>query len=193
MFVMIDPPAIEPVDVALAKAWLRVDHDAEDALITALIETARRSVEAATGRCLVETGWTYSLRNAFAAPTIVLPKSPVLAVASIAYVDLAEEDQTVDQFVIAEGLDGVTSLRPTSAAGWWPSAAPDSLVTVTFTAGYVTAAAVADLPAELKTAVLMTMADLYENRQSAVYGSGSFAPVPVGAMDLVANHVRVVL
>jgi len=45
------PPA-EPVTLAQAKAWLRVESgDDEDALIAGLIAAARMRAEAHTGRC----------------------------------------------------------------------------------------------------------------------------------------------
>ncbi len=42
---VITPPAFEPVTLQQAKQWLRVDHDADDALIGALIRAAREWVE----------------------------------------------------------------------------------------------------------------------------------------------------
>ena len=44
-----------PVSMAEAKAFLRVTHDAEDALIALLIDAARKRVEGETGLSLTST------------------------------------------------------------------------------------------------------------------------------------------
>ena len=50
---LITPPAVEPVVLADAKLFLRLDTAADDAMVTALIVAARRRVEAITAhvRC----------------------------------------------------------------------------------------------------------------------------------------------
>ena len=56
-------PTTEPVTLDEAKAHLRVeDHNDDDAYITSLIPIARRSFEIATGRTLIDTTFTQSVR-----------------------------------------------------------------------------------------------------------------------------------
>ncbi len=50
---IITPPASEPVSLAEAKLFLRIDQNAEDALITTLIAAAREAVETGCGRALI--------------------------------------------------------------------------------------------------------------------------------------------
>lgn len=48
------PPAEEPLSLAEARAFLRLDETAEDNLLATLITAARLMVEAASGRLLVD-------------------------------------------------------------------------------------------------------------------------------------------
>lgn len=47
---LIAAPAIEPITLAEAKLFLRIEHDDEDTAIAALIAAARQHVEMATRR-----------------------------------------------------------------------------------------------------------------------------------------------
>ena len=59
--ILIAPPMVEPVSLAEAKAWLRVDVNDEDAAILSLISAARALVESATRRALVTQSWRLAL------------------------------------------------------------------------------------------------------------------------------------
>ncbi len=85
------PPASEPITLAEAKLFLRLDDDAEDALVSDLIRAARASVERATGRSLILQEWQYTLYGT-APARLVLPRGPVSALVSVATLqaDLSE-------------------------------------------------------------------------------------------------------
>lgn len=55
--VLVEGPVLEPVSLAEAKAWLKVDGVVEDDLIRALIVAARLMVEAEIGQVLVGQNW----------------------------------------------------------------------------------------------------------------------------------------
>ncbi|HEY0282981.1 MAG TPA: head-tail connector protein, partial [Rhizomicrobium sp.] len=55
---LVTPPAAEPVTLAEAKAHLKVDTSADDALITSLIVAARARAEWHSGCAFVTQSWT---------------------------------------------------------------------------------------------------------------------------------------
>src|SRR3989440_8781126 len=55
--ILLTAPAAEPVTLADARAYLRVAHSDDDAVIAALIAGARSHVEAQTGRALITQTW----------------------------------------------------------------------------------------------------------------------------------------
>jgi uncharacterized phiE125 gp8 family phage protein len=55
--VLVSGPAAEPLTLAEAKIWLKIDHSEEDDLIRALIIAARLTVEAEIGQVLIAQNW----------------------------------------------------------------------------------------------------------------------------------------
>ncbi len=76
------PPAEEPVTLAQAKAWLKVETDDEDALIAALIPAARARAEWHTGRAFVTQHWTLWL-DGLGDGYIEIPLAPLVSVESV--------------------------------------------------------------------------------------------------------------
>ena len=60
--VMLTAPEAEPIGLADAKAYLRLDHDAEDPLVQDLIAAAARQVEKLTRRVLIAQRWRLDVR-----------------------------------------------------------------------------------------------------------------------------------
>ena len=61
---LIQAPVVEPVSLADAKLYLRVDTSDEDTLIGTLIAAARHCVEAATARQLIDQVWRSARKGA---------------------------------------------------------------------------------------------------------------------------------
>lgn len=149
----------EPLTLAEAKVFLRVDVTDDDALITGLISAAREYAEHYTGATFATVEYELAL-DAFPADAIALPNPPVSAVASVKYTDTAGVEQTIDpdSYVLADyGM--VPSIYPLDP---WPSVgAYPNPVRVRYTASG------AAVPAVVKVAMLELVAYYYEHRDDA--------------------------
>ncbi len=154
------PPAAEPVTLAEAKAHLKVDSSADDALITSLIVAARARAEWHTGRAFVTQSWTLWLDAWPQDGLVEIPLPPLQSVTQVKTYDLDDAASVLDPS--AYQLDAAsaparlkrkseprTDLRAVNA------------VEIAFTAGYGDASAV---PQPVKQAILQIVADLYANR-----------------------------
>lgn len=57
----IQPPAAAPLALPEIRAFLRLDHEADDALLSALIAAATHACESFTGRALITQRWRLAL------------------------------------------------------------------------------------------------------------------------------------
>lgn len=164
---LVTAPATEPVTLTEAKAHLRVDGTDDDTLITSLIVAARESCEHETRRAFVTQTWRLTL-DAF--PSVIrLPRPALIGVSGITYVDPDGGTQTLatNQYtVITDRLPG--EIRPAYDVDWPNIRAVENAVSVTYTAGYGNAAAV---PSAIKAAILLTIGDLYANRETSIVGT----------------------
>lgn len=182
MLELLSGPAAEPLSRDEAKAFLRIDHDADDLLLDALIPAARRLVEQACGRILLEQDFAFT-RDAWpASGVIVLPIAPVRAILSAA----------------VEGVDGTPVPVPEGALTLQGERAPALIhvdgarvplpapafggITLTLRAGY--GAEASDVPADLVQAVRLTAAHFYEFRD----GAGASTALPEMVMALIAPY-----
>ncbi|MDF3851357.1 head-tail connector protein [Achromobacter denitrificans] len=73
MLRMITAPTGEPVDTAFVKTLLRIDDDAFDTVLPALISTAREVVERQTGYALADAVYAWEPVGARSAPLPIRP------------------------------------------------------------------------------------------------------------------------
>ncbi len=174
------PPASEPVSLAEAKLFLRVDHDDEDELITMLITAAREAVEAAIGRALITRRVRESLdiwvREAAQGAVLGLgPVTNVIAVRLIA--DNGSQSVLEEDCYRLEGHRDRPRL--VFAAGVPATLRQIGGIEIEYDCGYANAAE--NLPVALRLASLQIVASLYELRQGD-------APIPETARALMRPY-----
>lgn len=177
--VRITGPAEEPVSLEEAMAFLRVDNADEAPLIESMIQTARELVENYTGRALftqtfklVMDDWPeeeartrihyYEILSNYRR-YIALDRSPLASVESVKYYPASGAAQATLSAATYTALTGqMPGLVFLNSTETWPDLydRPDA-VEVNFTAG---AAAVDAVPGVLRSAVLLALHNLYENR-----------------------------
>jgi uncharacterized phiE125 gp8 family phage protein len=163
--VLVTPPAEEPVSLAEAKAHLRVDHDAEDTLISMLIGAAREYVEQGAARALMPQTWRLSLESLPGGRCpIELPLPPLRSVESITYQDDDGAEQTLDDALYLVDTDDEPGKVLPVYDGEWPDGRCDvNAVKVTYIAGYEDADHV---PKRAKQAILLLVGHWFENREA---------------------------
>lgn len=178
-------PAEEPVSLAEAKAYLKVDDSAEDGLITTLIGAARLHVEGVTGQALLAQSWRVVLDAWPENRMVKLPVTPFMAVTEImAYDDnggghavpLAQFLSEPDRLLLPDAVAGMPALRARQG------------IEIDYVAGFGTEPAA--VPADIRQALLVLVGYWHEHRD-AVIVAGSGAVVPSGFDRLVAGHKRV--
>jgi uncharacterized phiE125 gp8 family phage protein len=76
-------PAVEPISLADMKLYLRLDGDAEDDLVAALIAAGRLTVERKTRLCLLHQSWRVRLAAWPGSRAVALPLAPVISVDAV--------------------------------------------------------------------------------------------------------------
>lgn len=156
--------AVEPVTLAEAKAHLRILHSSEDAEIGGFVAAARSQLEDTLGRAIVRQTLDWSLASFPASGEIALPRSPLLSVTSVKYLDTAGAEQTLSAAAYhALADDKFSRIERASGASWPAIAAHPRAVTVRWVAGYTPAAC----PPAIKQAILLMVAHWYSNREAA--------------------------
>jgi len=178
-------PAEEPVSLADAKAFLRVDDNAEDGLVTTLASAARLHVESVTGRAMIVQSWRLVLDAWPTERSIALPVGPVNALTAVTVFDLDDEAHELDleQFSVQAGR----LLLPRAVEGA-PALRERLGLEIDYVAGHGEDAT--GVPADLKQACLVLVGYWFENRD-AVIVAGSGSVVPAGFDRLVAPYRRV--
>jgi uncharacterized phiE125 gp8 family phage protein len=181
--ILLMPPSAEPWSVTEAKAFLRVEHDDDDAVIAALIAGARGHVEALSRRALLVQRWR-CLLDAWPPDGRLDPRiGPLRSVIAARVYDHGNNAHDVDtgSFVVDAAANVI-------AAPCWALPLPgraNAGIELDLELGYGTSAA--DVPNPLRHAIRLLVAHWYENRGLAAIG-GNVAMLPAGLGALVAPY-----
>ena len=179
---LIKPPDSEPLSISEAKAHCRVEHKADDAMMTSLIASARLAAEHELQRPLITQTWEASYEKFPSGQGgIPLVKFRPRNVLSIAYLD----ENGLDAYV----SDDAYVLDATTVPGWvfpayqtfWPNARVfANSVRVRFTAGYGDATAV---PQCIKQWMLLMIGSMYAFRELTTERAQSRLPYVNSLLD----------
>jgi uncharacterized phiE125 gp8 family phage protein len=178
-------PAVEPITPADAKAYLRVEHTDDDALIGSLIAAARLHVERLTRRALITQVWRFVFDAWPADGRIAVPLAPLRQLTAV---------RTYDAAGVSHALDVGTFLVDISAAPGrvafppWTVSHPGRAtagIELDIEAGY--GAAGASVPEPLRQAMRLLVVHWYEHRGVVEVGSAS-TPLPAGVASLLALY-----
>ena len=157
--VLITPPAAVPVSLADARRHLRVDSTDEDTYIDGLINGAVAYLDGWNGilaKCLINQTWSQKFTTL--SDPLRLALRPVSSITSVGY-GTDSPQEALDSLTYRLSTDSI-SAKVVSVSGSWPSL---DEVTVTFVAGY--GAAAADVPQNIRHAILLIVGAMYENRE----------------------------
>jgi uncharacterized phiE125 gp8 family phage protein len=180
--ILLTPPAAEPLSLAEAKAFLRVETADEDPLIAALIAAARLHVETQTGLALTTQDWRMVLDCWPANGRIAVQPRPLQALAGARVFDFDGEARAIDlQGFVPDASTSTLSFMP------WTLPMPTRIaagIEIDIAAGFGSAAS--DVPEPLRQAVRLLVAHWYENR--AALAGAEAVPVPPDAAALIASY-----
>lgn len=164
----VDTAATTPIfTTAEAKDFLKVDTTADDTIIDNLVAAATESCQIYTNQYFINTVVTQYSDNW--KEFYSLYKSPVSSITHVKYYDKDDSLQTLasSNYILDD------TYKPArigiAVDGELPNVADRiNAVQVKYTVGYGTAST--DVPEGIRTAIILTVGNWYENRQSVITG-----------------------
>ena len=184
---VVAPPSGGLISLADAKAQCRVEADDDDTLFSALILAASATVEAETQRRFLSqtVAWVLDCWPDRALP-IAAGRPDLISVSSVAYVDSAGVQQTLDPSLYWSRPAGETLRVIRRRFAVWPllgDAAEPVVVSVAITG------VLADVPPAARHACRLLVAHLWRNREAVVgvENRDSSTELPLGVESLLTS------
>jgi uncharacterized phiE125 gp8 family phage protein len=181
--ILLTPPATEPWTLIEAKAFLRVEHNDDDAVITSLISAARGQIEAQTRCGLIAQTWRIVRDTWPDDGRIALRIGQLRNVVAVRTFDFNNTAVALDtgRFVI-DKTSGVIAAPPWSLP---PPGRAIAGIELDVEIGFGTAAT--EIPPVLRHAVRSLVAHWYDNRGLIAIG-GNVAMMPGSVNAMIASY-----
>lgn len=182
--ILITAPTAEPITLAEAKLHARVEHDADDAMITGFIAAAREDAEHELGRPLAAQVWQVTV-DAF--PAVEMALGPdVTGIQSIQYLDAAGDLQTLDQAAyVLDNLDREKCfVLPADGYEWPTTYGSANAVRVRIACG------LDPVPETVRAWMLLRISTLIEHR-AAVAAGQTLTAMPDRFSDRLLDRYRI--
>ncbi len=182
----------EPITLAEARKHLRIEPygspeaHPDDSYISMLITAAREWCEQYTGRGLASQTIEMAL-DEFPDNEIQLPLTPVTSITSVKYVSTAGVETTISNSVYA--LDDYSQpnwLVLTYGSVWPDTNGGANNIKIRMVAGNTSS----NIPFPIKSAILLIIGNLYENRQEdqLATSKATFNSLPMGVYNLLQPY-----
>lgn len=179
-------PATVSYPLAAFKDHLRlgsgfVDDSAQDDLLIACLATAITTIEARTGKVLLEREYSWEIARWHTQERQGLPVSPVSGISAVSLISPDGSETVVDP-----GRYGLRKddFRPELFANNLPAIPTNGIARVVFAAGF--GGDWSDIPADLSQAVLMLAANFYDDGGGC--SAGSDGGLPFGVQMILERY-----
>ncbi len=147
------PPTEELVTLAQAKAFMRIEHAADDDTITAAIAAAQQAAEQYLRVCLLPQSWNYRVAN-YSDVRLALPIGPATSIDAVTLTNEQEVSVTMDADLYRLSVDGYSVV--------FTNAPSTEVLSIDFTVGAYSRAS--DVPALIVQGILHHVATMLESR-----------------------------
>ncbi|MFZ0844515.1 MAG: head-tail connector protein [Pseudolabrys sp.] len=176
--VLLTAPALEPLSLGEAKAFLRVEHGDDDELIAALAAGSRIHVETQTRRALITQSWRLCADTWPGDGRFPVRPAPLRELTAARVFDFDGNARSIDTQALVPDLGAsVLIFAP------WALPQPGRLaagIELDVTVGYGDAAI--DVPEPLRQAIRLLVGHWYENRGLAALGTVTVLPATVATL-----------
>ena len=188
---LVTAPTEDPINVLEARAHTRITWPDEDVQLEALINAATAHLDGRDGilaRALMTQTWDYSLPRFPCEDYIALPLAPVQTNGlAITYKDVSGNEQTFasQNYALSADRDWRPKVHLVPGASWPGTREQADAVKVRAVYGYTI------VPIQIRQAILLLMAHLYENREPVNIGNIT-TELPLGVRALLEPFMRTV-